>query len=82
MIPQIMQIKIRLAESEKEYKEISFKVTRLMHEMNTCYNPWFGEDVESIKAEEVKQIGADLVDCKTRLIELKALITELKRELG
>lgn len=82
MMPQIMQIKIKLAESEKEFKEISLKVARLMNELQSYLNPWFGTDVESIEAEKIEQIGDEMIKHKNRLIELKNLVAELNKALG
>lgn len=82
MNPQIMQLKIKLAESQKEFKEISLKVTRLFNELSSYICPWFGNDVESIEAEKIEQIGDEMIKYKNRLCELKKLIAELEKELG
>ncbi len=82
MNPQIMQMKIKLAECKKEFKEKSIKVTRLFQELGTLYNPWFGENVESIEAEKISQIAKEMTDLKTDLLALQSTIKTLKKELG
>ncbi len=80
--PIIMQIKIELAKTKKEFKELQIKLTRLLYELQTRINPYFGENPAEIKAEEIKQIADELLDCRNNAVELNEKIAALNKDLG
>lgn len=82
MNPMIMQLKISLAGKEKELQEYKLKSARLMYELQTNTNPYFGDDLDLFKAEEIEQIGDEMVLVKKAMLELKNEIKKLKSDLG
>lgn len=77
-----MQAKVKLAQTEKEYKENKIKLMRIFHELQNNVNPYFGDDIESIKADEIEQAADELLTLKGILLEQKALIQTIKQDLG
>lgn len=82
MNPMIMQLKITLAAKNKEYKELNLKALRLISEIQSNINPYFGEDLFLFKAEEIEQIGDEMLIVKTKMIELQNEIKKIQSELG
>lgn len=80
--PQIMQAKIKLAETQKAYKENKIKLMRIMYELQNNLNPYIGDDIENLKAEEIEQAGDELLQLKNELLEQKQLIKTIKADLG
>ena len=80
--PQIMQAKIKLAETQKAYKENKIKLKRVICELQNNLNPYFGDDIESLKADEIEQAADELLSLKALLIEQKALIHAIMQDLG
>lgn len=80
--PQIMQAKIKLAELEKTYKENKIKLMRIFHELQTNINPYFGDDIESIKADEIEQAGDELLALKDEMLKQQELIKTIKSDIG
>lgn len=81
MNPLIMQLKINLAATEKEFKEQKIKALRCINELNSA-NPFFGDDIDLINAEELEQSADELLIVKKRLKELQQKIHDIKKELG
>lgn len=81
MNPMIMQLKISLGKLEKEYQEYKLKSARLMYELQSNTNPYFGDDLELFKAEEIEQIGDEMVLVKKAMIDLRNKIKKIKTDL-
>ena len=79
---QIMQAKIKLAELEKDYKENKIKLMRIFHELQNNINPYFGDDIVNIKAEEIEQAGDELLKLRYVMLEQQAVISQIKSDLG
>ena len=79
--PQIMQAKITLAKAEKDYKELKLKIFRLMTEIQGIVNPYFGDNIEAVKVDELKQIVYELEKAKQSAIEKKELIKLINDDL-
>lgn len=77
-----MQAKIKLAETQKAYKENKIKLMRIMYELQNNLNPYIGDDIENLKAEEIEQAGDELLQLKNELLEQKQLIKTIKADLG
>lgn len=80
--PQIMQAKVKLAETKKAYKENKLRIMRIIREIHNTLNPYFGDDIESIKAEEVEQAADELLVVKKELIEQRNLIAMIESDIG
>lgn len=77
----ITNLKIELAKSNKEKREIEIKIKRCFVELSNYINPFF-KSAKDIKADEVEQIGDDLQSLKLVLEKLENRIIELEDELG
>lgn len=82
MNPMIMQLKIRLAEKQKDYNEYKLKASRLIFELQSNINPYFGDELELLKAEEIEQIGDEMLIVKNKMIEFQKEIKNIKNQLG
>lgn len=82
MNPMIMQLKITLAQKQKDYNEYKLKASRLIFELQSNINPYFGDDLELLKAEEIEQIGDEMLIVKSKMLEMQDDIKRLKNELG
>lgn len=82
MNPMIMQLKITLAQKQKEYNEYKLKASRLIFEIQSNINPYFGDDLELLKAKEIEQIGDEMLIVKSKMLEIQDDIKRLKNELG
>ncbi|MBO5385293.1 hypothetical protein J6A64_03165 [bacterium] len=78
----IMQLRIQLSGAKKEFKEHKIKIARLLNELQANINPFFGDDVESINAEAIEQIGDELLKCRDKAVELQSQIKEITKDLG
>lgn len=78
---QIMQAKIKLAQTEKDYKELKLKIFRLMSEIQGIVNPYFGDNLNAVKVDELKQIVEELEKAKQSALEKKELINSIKEDL-
>lgn len=78
----ILMLKTELSKSRKEFKEYQIKASRLINELLEYANPYFGDNVSLIKAEEIEQTGDELVIVKNKLQELNLKIKQLMNELG
>ncbi len=78
----ILRLRAELAKSERAYTESKIRTTRLFHELQTTANPYFADDLDEIKADELLQISNDIAGEKSKMIEAKAKIKELKKRLG
>ncbi len=79
--PIIMQLKMELAKTKKDFQELQIKLTRLLYEMQSRINPYFGDNPAEIKAEEIKQIAVELLQCRNDASTLKTKIENLKKDL-
>lgn len=80
--PIILHLKMQLSAVQKEYQELNLKMIRKINELSKYVNPFYGEDIESICADEIEQIGDEMKDLKVRLLNTKQQIKRLKAELG
>ena len=80
--PLIMQLKVRLSKEKKELKELELKMLRAMNELSGYVNPFFGEDYESIRADEIEQIGDEIRNLKEKMIAERIQIKLIDKELG
>lgn len=78
----ILRLKTELSKSRKEFKEYQIKASRLINELLEYANPYFGDEVSLIKAEEIEQTGDELVIVKIKLQELDLKIKRIMHELG
>lgn len=77
-----MQLKIRLAQKQKDYNEYKLKASRLIFELQSNINPYFGDELELLKAEEIEQIGDEMLIVKNKMIEIQKEIKNIKNQLG
>lgn len=77
----ITNLKIELAKTNKEKREIEIKIKRCFVELSNYINPFF-KSAKDIKADEIEQIGDDLQSLKLVLEKLENRIIELEDELG
>lgn len=77
----ITNLKIELAKTNKEKREIEIKIKRCFVELSNYINPFF-KSAKDIKADEIEQIGDDLQSLKLVLEKLENRIIELEYELG
>lgn len=82
MNPIIMQIKTRLAVEKRAFQEEELKMIRAMNELSSYVNPFFGEDLDSIKADEIEQVGDEIKVLKEKLKTHKLNIKRMVKELG
>lgn len=82
MNPMIMQLKMRLAQKQKDYNEYKLKASRLIFELQSNINPYFGDELELLKAEEIEQIGDEMLIVKNKMIEFQKEIKDIKNQLG
>lgn len=82
MNPMIMQLKITLAKKQKDYNEYKLKASRLIFELQSNINPYFGDELELLKAEEIEQIGDEMLIVKNKMIEIQKEIKNIKNQLG
>lgn len=78
----ILRLRTELSKSRKEFKEYQIKAVRLINELLEYANPYFGDEVSLIKAEEIEQTGDELVLVKNKLVELDLKIRQITHELG
>lgn len=79
--PNIMNLRIELSNTKKEFSEKELKIKRLFWELQTLANPYY-KSFEDIKAEEILQCAKDMLQTKNNLIELEKKVKSLKNELG
>lgn len=79
--PLIMQLKIKLAKEKKDLKELELKMLRAMNELSQYVDPFFGDDYDSIRADEIEQIGDEIKNIKEKLQEVKTKIRNMEKEL-
>ncbi len=82
MNPMIMQLKITLAQKQKDYNEYKLKASRLIFELQSNINPYFGDDLELFKAKEIEQIGDEMLIVKEKMLEFQNDIKNIKNQLG
>ncbi|MDD3236818.1 MAG: hypothetical protein PHV37_01815 [Candidatus Gastranaerophilales bacterium] len=80
--PIIMQIKMQLETVKKAYKEDELKLIRALNELSDYVNPFFGDDLDLLKADEIEQVGDEIKALKEKLVKNQILIKRLKTELG
>ncbi len=78
----ILMIKTELAKKKKNFAELKIKTVRLFNELLNVANPYFGDNIELIKAEEIDQIARELLRTKTDLTNIKRAIVQLESDLG
>ena len=80
--PIIMQLRMQLETVKKAYKEDELKLIRAINELSDYVNPFFGDDLDLLKADEIEQVGDEIKALKEKLVEKQILIKRLKTELG
>lgn len=78
----ILQMRAELAKTERDYTESKMRAKRLFNELQVTANPYFADDLDEIKADELLQISKDIVEEKSKMVNLQTTIKELKKELG
>ena len=78
----IQQYQMELSKAEKELFEYKLKITRLVNELYECASPFYCDNIETIKAMEIEQIGDELLDIKGKALEVQNKIKRIKSELG
>lgn len=78
----IQQYKIELSKTKKEFQEAKIKLARLLNELQERINPFFGDDVKDIQAEEIEQISGELLTVRNQAVELKTKIKKIEKELA
>lgn len=81
MNPIIIQLKTEKAKLEKEYAEYKIKALRCINELQNA-NPFFGDNLELLNAEELEQSADELLLVKIRLKQLQENIKKIKTQLG
>lgn len=82
MNPIVMQLKCDLAQGKKDFDECKIKILRIIHELQSNLNPYFGDDIEKIKAQEIEQAADELLDFCNKAVELKTKIKKMEADLG
>ncbi|MCR5260634.1 MAG: hypothetical protein K6C94_02230 [Candidatus Gastranaerophilales bacterium] len=77
----IMNLKMEHIKAKKEKQEIEIKIKRCFLELNGYITPYF-KTAFDIKAEEIEQIGDELLKLKTEFEQVENKIAELKQQLG
>ena len=77
----IMNLKMEHIKTKKEKQELDFKIKRCFIELNNYCKPYY-KSAKDIKAEEIEQIGDELLALKNELSKTEEKIYELKEQLG
>lgn len=77
----ILNLKMEQVKTRKAKQEIEIKIKRCFYELSSFCNPYY-KSAKDIKAEEIKQIGDELLKLKTELSKIELKIDELKEQLG
>lgn len=77
----ILQLKIEATKQEKKLEDFKIKLLRLMHELQNAICPYF-ETIDEIRADEIKQIGEELLLTKKEALEVDKKLKRIKAELG
>ena len=73
---------------EEEVADLTAKIENVQAELKTEQErieniiSVFGDDVESINAEAIEQIGDELLKCRDKAVELQSQIKEITKDLG
>lgn len=81
MNASILLRKAELAKSKKEYHELKIKASRLINELLTEANPYFGDDLDLIHSDEITQAAGELARTKQGLSKCQRKIKDIEREL-
>lgn len=76
-----MQLKTELASAQTEYKELKIKAVRCIYELQQA-NPYFGDNIDLIHAEQLEQSADELLLVKNKLKEVQQKINDIKTQLG
>ena len=79
--PAIMQLRIELEQTKKEFQENELKLKRLFYELQNLINPFY-KSIQEIKAEEIEQSADDLLTLKAALLQLQTKINDIIAQLG
>ncbi len=77
----IMQLKIAKTEQENKFKDLELTLIRRMNELSKLSIPYFNQ-IENIKAAEIKQIGNEIFELCNEAIECKKKLGQIKEALG
>lgn len=78
----IMVMRMELAKEQKAYTENKIKAVRLLRELLEYANPYFGDDIFMLKADEIVSAAKDLKDVKDKLTANADKIKQLMKDLG
>lgn len=79
--PVIMQLRIELEQTKKEFQENELKLKRIFYELSNLINPFY-KSIQEIKAEEIEQSADELLALKANLLQQQAKIEDIKTQLG
>lgn len=79
--PAIMQLRIELEQTKKEFQENELKLKRLFYELQNLINPFY-KSIQDIKAEEIEQSADELLALKATLLQQQTKINDIKAQLG
>lgn len=77
----ILNLQMEQAKTRKTKQEIEIKIKRCFCELSSFCNPYY-KSAKDIKAEEIEQIGDELLALKNELAKTEEKIYELKEQLG
>lgn len=77
MNSHILMMKSELAKTKKRYTENRIKLSLAIDGLLRYANPYFGDDIESVRTDEIKQLAKDMCDIKELLIEDARKIKEI-----
>lgn len=79
--PAIMQLRIELEQTKKDFQENELKLKRLFYELQNLINPFY-KSIQEIKAEEIEQSADELLALKATLLKLEEKMNSIKSQLG
>ena len=79
--PAIMQLRIELEQTKKDFQENELKLKRLFYELQNLINPYY-KTIQDIKAEEIEQSADELLALKATLLKLEEKMNSIKSQLG
>lgn len=79
--PVILQLRMNLAENQKDFNECEIKIKRLFWELQNLINPYY-KGIDEIKAEEIEQSADELLRTKQKAKKLFDEINSIKSQLG
>ena len=81
MNPLIMQMKIEREKLKKQIAELKIKIARLVDELSVYIGTYYGNLTE-IDAVRIEQIGDELLQVKSDILEKSEKLININKELG